>query len=46
MYAPTAGPVRFDGTLSTKQHRNEWEGIVANTIIIPELKVSDPTGLT
>ncbi|XP_067403324.1 E3 ubiquitin-protein ligase RNF213 isoform X3 [Emydura macquarii macquarii] len=38
---PNQWPVRFDGTLSTKQHRNEWEGIVANTIIIPELKHLD-----
>uniref|UniRef100_A0A8C3FUH7 RING-type E3 ubiquitin transferase n=1 Tax=Chrysemys picta bellii TaxID=8478 RepID=A0A8C3FUH7_CHRPI len=32
---------RFDDTLSTKEHRNEWERIVANTIIIPELKDLD-----
>uniref|UniRef100_A0A8C8S421 RING-type E3 ubiquitin transferase n=1 Tax=Pelusios castaneus TaxID=367368 RepID=A0A8C8S421_9SAUR len=38
---PNQWPVRFDGTLSTKQHRNEWERIIANTIIIPELKQLD-----
>uniref|UniRef100_A0A674JMV9 RING-type E3 ubiquitin transferase n=1 Tax=Terrapene triunguis TaxID=2587831 RepID=A0A674JMV9_9SAUR len=32
---------RFDDALSTKEHRNEWERIVANTIIIPELKDLD-----
>jgi len=33
------GPVEFDGVLSTKQKRNKWEEIVANTVIIPELEV-------
>uniref|UniRef100_A0A8C0H5B1 RING-type E3 ubiquitin transferase n=1 Tax=Chelonoidis abingdonii TaxID=106734 RepID=A0A8C0H5B1_CHEAB len=32
---------RFDDALSTKEHRNEWERIVANTVIIPELKELD-----
>ncbi|XP_053146867.1 E3 ubiquitin-protein ligase RNF213-like isoform X2 [Hemicordylus capensis] len=36
-------PVRFDGQLSTKQNRNHWEEIVANTIIVPELKLLDKT---
>lgn len=31
--------MQFDGVLSTKEKRNKWEQIVANTIIIPELKV-------
>ncbi|KAH0629366.1 hypothetical protein JD844_011399 [Phrynosoma platyrhinos] len=31
-------PVRFDGQLSTKEQRNNWEGIVASTIILPEVK--------
>ncbi|NXP24407.1 RN213 ligase, partial [Scytalopus superciliaris] len=34
-------PVLFDYVLSTKQKRNNWEGTVANTIIIPELKDLD-----
>ncbi|EMP39294.1 hypothetical protein UY3_03467 [Chelonia mydas] len=38
---PNQWPVRFDGALSTKEHRHEWERIVANTIIIPELKDLD-----
>ncbi|XP_074870414.1 E3 ubiquitin-protein ligase RNF213 isoform X2 [Carettochelys insculpta] len=38
---PNQWPVRFHGTLSTKEHRNEWERIVANTIIIPDLKHLD-----
>lgn len=33
------GQVNFDDQLSEKQYRNNWEGIVANTIIVPELKV-------
>ncbi|XP_075760215.1 E3 ubiquitin-protein ligase RNF213 isoform X4 [Pelodiscus sinensis] len=40
---PNQWPVHFDDTLSTKEHRNEWERIVANTIIIPELKHLDKT---
>ncbi|XP_042303497.1 LOW QUALITY PROTEIN: E3 ubiquitin-protein ligase RNF213, partial [Sceloporus undulatus] len=36
-------PVRFDGQLSTKEQRNNWEGIVAHTIILPELKLLDKT---
>uniref|UniRef100_A0A452ISC9 RING-type E3 ubiquitin transferase n=1 Tax=Gopherus agassizii TaxID=38772 RepID=A0A452ISC9_9SAUR len=32
---------RFDDALSTKEHRSEWERIVANTVIIPELKDLD-----
>uniref|UniRef100_A0A8D0H9P7 Ring finger protein 213 n=1 Tax=Sphenodon punctatus TaxID=8508 RepID=A0A8D0H9P7_SPHPU len=34
---------RFDDTLSTKEHRENWEGVVANTIIIPELTALDKT---
>ncbi|XP_065591389.1 E3 ubiquitin-protein ligase RNF213 [Cyrtonyx montezumae] len=34
---PMQWPVRFDGVLSTKENRNKWEEIVANTVIIPEL---------
>uniref|UniRef100_A0A7M4G2W3 RING-type E3 ubiquitin transferase n=1 Tax=Crocodylus porosus TaxID=8502 RepID=A0A7M4G2W3_CROPO len=30
-------------TLSTKQARNTWEGIIANTVVIPELKCLDHT---
>ncbi|NXQ37585.1 RN213 ligase, partial [Catharus fuscescens] len=33
--------VQFDDVLSTKDKRNKWEQIVANTIIIPELKDLD-----
>ncbi|XP_056361664.1 E3 ubiquitin-protein ligase RNF213 [Oenanthe melanoleuca] len=33
--------VQFDGVLSTKEKRNKWEQIVANTIIVPELKDLD-----
>ncbi|KAF4797459.1 E3 ubiquitin-protein ligase RNF213 [Turdus rufiventris] len=33
--------VQFDDVLSTKEKRNKWEQIVANTIIIPELKDLD-----
>uniref|UniRef100_A0A663M6R8 Uncharacterized protein n=1 Tax=Athene cunicularia TaxID=194338 RepID=A0A663M6R8_ATHCN len=32
---------QFDGVLSTKEKRNKWEEIVANTIIIPELEDLD-----
>uniref|UniRef100_A0A8C3UM49 RING-type E3 ubiquitin transferase n=1 Tax=Catharus ustulatus TaxID=91951 RepID=A0A8C3UM49_CATUS len=35
------GLVQFDDVLSTKDKRNKWEQIVANTIIIPELKDLD-----
>lgn len=31
--------MQFDDVLSTKEKRNKWEEIVANTIIVPELKV-------
>ncbi|OXB61070.1 hypothetical protein ASZ78_013633 [Callipepla squamata] len=34
---PMQWPVQFDGVLSTKEKRNKWEEIVANTVIIPEL---------
>ncbi|XP_042658256.1 E3 ubiquitin-protein ligase RNF213 isoform X2 [Tyto alba] len=34
-------PVQFDDVLSTKEKRNKWEGIVANTIIVPELEDLD-----
>uniref|UniRef100_A0A8B9MD47 RING-type E3 ubiquitin transferase n=1 Tax=Accipiter nisus TaxID=211598 RepID=A0A8B9MD47_9AVES len=34
-------PVRFDNVLSTKEKRNKWEEIVANTIIVPELEDLD-----
>ncbi|NXK12504.1 RN213 ligase, partial [Herpetotheres cachinnans] len=34
-------PVRFDDVLSTKEKRNNWEKIVANTIIVPELEDLD-----
>ncbi|XP_058708338.1 E3 ubiquitin-protein ligase RNF213 isoform X2 [Poecile atricapillus] len=33
--------VHFDDVLSTKKKRNKWEEIVANTIIVPELKDLD-----
>ncbi|NXQ32451.1 RN213 ligase, partial [Alaudala cheleensis] len=33
--------VQFDDVLSTKEKRNKWEDIVANTIIVPELKDLD-----
>ncbi|XP_062976188.1 E3 ubiquitin-protein ligase RNF213-like [Elgaria multicarinata webbii] len=36
-------PVQFDGQLSQKEYRNKWERIVADTIIIPELKLLDKT---
>uniref|UniRef100_A0A8V1AN22 RING-type E3 ubiquitin transferase n=1 Tax=Gallus gallus TaxID=9031 RepID=A0A8V1AN22_CHICK len=38
---PRQWPVEFDGVLSTKQKRNKWEEIVANTVIIPELEGLD-----
>uniref|UniRef100_A0A8C0FVX5 RING-type E3 ubiquitin transferase n=1 Tax=Bubo bubo TaxID=30461 RepID=A0A8C0FVX5_BUBBB len=38
---PGQWPVQFDGVLSTKEKRNKWEEIVANTIIIPELEDLD-----
>ncbi|NWI95929.1 RN213 ligase, partial [Pitta sordida] len=38
---PGQWPVRFDDVLSTKEMRNKWEQIVANTIIVPELKDLD-----
>ncbi|NWU10901.1 RN213 ligase, partial [Cephalopterus ornatus] len=38
---PGQWPVRFDPILSTKEKRNKWEEIVANTIIVPELKDLD-----
>uniref|UniRef100_A0A8B9Z5U4 RING-type E3 ubiquitin transferase n=1 Tax=Buteo japonicus TaxID=224669 RepID=A0A8B9Z5U4_9AVES len=34
-------PVRFDNVLSTKEKRNKWEEVVANTIIVPELEDLD-----
>ncbi|XP_019338481.2 E3 ubiquitin-protein ligase RNF213 isoform X2 [Alligator mississippiensis] len=40
---PNQWPVGFDRTLSTKQARNTWEGIIANTVVIPELKCLDRT---
>ncbi|NXD93449.1 RN213 ligase, partial [Chaetorhynchus papuensis] len=36
--APGQWLVQFDDVLSTKEKRNKWEEIVANTIIVPELK--------
>ncbi|NXU69482.1 RN213 ligase, partial [Horornis vulcanius] len=33
--------VQFDDVLSTKEKRNKWEDIAANTIIVPELKDLD-----
>ncbi|NWT04578.1 RN213 ligase, partial [Mionectes macconnelli] len=38
---PGQWPVQFDPVLSTKEKRNKWEQIVANTIIVPELKDLD-----
>ncbi|XP_021270744.1 E3 ubiquitin-protein ligase RNF213 isoform X1 [Numida meleagris] len=38
---PKQWPVQFDGVLSTKEKRNKWEEIVANTVIIPELEGLD-----
>ncbi|XP_050764641.1 E3 ubiquitin-protein ligase RNF213 [Gymnogyps californianus] len=37
---PGQWPVQFD-VLSTKEKRNKWEEIVANTIIVPELEDLD-----
>ncbi|NWH55136.1 RN213 ligase, partial [Fregata magnificens] len=37
---PGQWPVQFD-VLSTKEKRNKWEEIVANTIIVPELENLD-----
>ncbi|KAK0676637.1 RN213 ligase, partial [Pygoscelis papua] len=37
---PGQWPVQFD-TLSTKEKRNKWEEIVANTIIVPQLEDLD-----
>uniref|UniRef100_A0A8C3GM39 RING-type E3 ubiquitin transferase n=1 Tax=Cairina moschata TaxID=8855 RepID=A0A8C3GM39_CAIMO len=34
-------PVQFDGMLSTKEKRNKWERIVADTVIVPELEGLD-----
>ncbi|NWV75052.1 RN213 ligase, partial [Dasyornis broadbenti] len=45
LQAPTQLPgqwlAQFDDVLSTKEKRNKWEEIVANTIIFPELKDLD-----
>ncbi|XP_038013112.1 E3 ubiquitin-protein ligase RNF213 isoform X2 [Motacilla alba alba] len=38
---PGQWPVQFDEFLSTKEKRNKWEEIVANTIIVPELEDLD-----
>uniref|UniRef100_A0A663EII0 RING-type E3 ubiquitin transferase n=1 Tax=Aquila chrysaetos chrysaetos TaxID=223781 RepID=A0A663EII0_AQUCH len=38
---PGQWPVGFDNVLSTKEKRNKWEEIVANTIIVPELEDLD-----
>ncbi|MEE6515818.1 hypothetical protein FKM82_024889 [Ascaphus truei] len=38
---PGQWPVRFDGTLSTKESRNNWEQIMATTVISPVLKSLD-----
>ncbi|NWW84175.1 RN213 ligase, partial [Rhynochetos jubatus] len=38
---PGHWPVQFDDVLSTKEKRNKWEEIVANTIIVPELEDLD-----
>ncbi|XP_067164464.1 E3 ubiquitin-protein ligase RNF213 isoform X2 [Apteryx mantelli] len=37
---PSQWPVQFD-VLSTKEKRNKWEEIVANTVILPELEGLD-----
>ncbi|GAB0197590.1 E3 ubiquitin-protein ligase RNF213 [Grus japonensis] len=37
---PGQWPVQFDG-LSTKEKRNKWEEVVANTVIVPELEDLD-----
>ncbi|NXD84175.1 RN213 ligase, partial [Halcyon senegalensis] len=38
---PGHWPVKFDDVLSTKEKRNKWEEIVAETIIVPELQDLD-----
>ncbi|XP_064378919.1 E3 ubiquitin-protein ligase RNF213 isoform X2 [Dromaius novaehollandiae] len=38
---PGQWPVQFDDVLSTKEKRNKWEEIVANTVILPELEGLD-----
>ncbi|NWI27850.1 RN213 ligase, partial [Sula dactylatra] len=38
---PGQWPVQFDDMLSTKEKRNKWEEIVANTVIVPELEELD-----
>ncbi|XP_066836382.1 E3 ubiquitin-protein ligase RNF213 isoform X3 [Anser cygnoides] len=38
---PRQWPVQFDGMLSTKEKRNKWERIVADTVIVPELEGLD-----
>ncbi|KFU85912.1 E3 ubiquitin-protein ligase RNF213, partial [Chaetura pelagica] len=38
---PGQRPAQFDNVLSTKEKRNKWEEIVANTIIAPELEDLD-----
>ncbi|XP_053231504.1 E3 ubiquitin-protein ligase RNF213-like isoform X2 [Podarcis raffonei] len=37
------GQWRSDSLLSTKQYRNNWEGIVAQNVVLPELKFLDKT---
>ncbi|XP_032991850.1 E3 ubiquitin-protein ligase RNF213-like [Lacerta agilis] len=37
------GQWRFDSLLSTKQYRNDWEGSVAQNVVLPELKFLDKT---
>ncbi|XP_062447391.1 E3 ubiquitin-protein ligase RNF213 isoform X2 [Rhea pennata] len=38
---PSQWLIQFDDVLSTKEKRNKWEEIVANTFILPELKDLD-----
>ncbi|KAM9281709.1 E3 ubiquitin-protein ligase RNF213 isoform 3-T4 [Morus bassanus] len=38
---PGQWPVQFDDVLSTKEKRNKWEEIIANTVIVPELEDLD-----
>ncbi|NXU52564.1 RN213 ligase, partial [Turnix velox] len=38
---PGQWPVQFNDVLSTKEMRNKWEQIVANTVIVPELQDLD-----
>ncbi|NXL59560.1 RN213 ligase, partial [Chordeiles acutipennis] len=38
---PGQWPVQFDDVLSTKEKRNKWEEIVANTVIAPALEDLD-----